>query len=419
MPQPMLEPTAQRLVIYFGEADRWRGKPLSAALLETLKAEGLAGATVLRGVAGFGAHSRIHTAAILRLSQDLPLRLEVIDTRARIARAIEVVAPMVNEGLMTVEDVQVIKYTHRYLNPLPADRAVSAVMTRRVITVTSAMSVAAAWERMLQNNVKSMPVVDEGNHVVGMLTDEDILTRAGVGQRLAVAKQLDDAQLKQEFQRLQDSALTVKDVMSQPPLVAQPNESIAAAAARMAGHGVKRLPVVDEQGSLVGVLARLDVLRLVTEATARGGDNPMPAGAGRVAADVMLPNIPLVPGTANLAEIVAAFVTFNSHRLIVIDEQGLPIGLVSDGDVVARIQPADRRGLLDALQRRGPTPSTAVQARDLMSPEVLTVTPETSLTDATQKMLARGRKWLIVVDAAGKPLGLVDRQAVLRAVVGG
>ena len=93
---------AQRLVIYLGEADRWRGKPLYAALLETLKAQGLAGATVVRGVAGFGAHSRIHTASILRLSEDLPLRIEVIDARENIERALELVAPMVNEGLITV-----------------------------------------------------------------------------------------------------------------------------------------------------------------------------------------------------------------------------------------------------------------------------------------------------------------------------
>lgn len=68
---------AQHLTAYFGESDRWQGKPLYLALLETLKAHGLAGGTVTCGVAGFGAHSIIHTAAILRLSTDLPLRLEV------------------------------------------------------------------------------------------------------------------------------------------------------------------------------------------------------------------------------------------------------------------------------------------------------------------------------------------------------
>ncbi len=62
MPDLSIHKDAQRLCIYIGEADRWRGKPLYAALLETLKQQGLAGTTVMRGVAGFGAHSRIHTA---------------------------------------------------------------------------------------------------------------------------------------------------------------------------------------------------------------------------------------------------------------------------------------------------------------------------------------------------------------------
>ena len=64
---------AKRLTVYFGESDRWRGLPLHGALLETLRKDGFAGATVMRGVAGFGAHSRIHSTAILRLSEDLPL----------------------------------------------------------------------------------------------------------------------------------------------------------------------------------------------------------------------------------------------------------------------------------------------------------------------------------------------------------
>ena len=68
---------------------------------------------VLRGVAGFGAHSRIHTAAILRLSQDLPLVIEVIDSPESIARALDMLTPMVREGLITLDEVQVIKYTHR------------------------------------------------------------------------------------------------------------------------------------------------------------------------------------------------------------------------------------------------------------------------------------------------------------------
>src|SRR3990172_1418172 len=129
-PESVIEQKAQRVCIYIGESDQWRGRSLCTAILETLKAKELAGATVTRGVAGFGAHSRIHTAAILRLSADLPLKIDVVDTRQKIAIALEAITPMVREGLITLEDIEVVRYTHRYLNPLPADKHVSEMMTR-------------------------------------------------------------------------------------------------------------------------------------------------------------------------------------------------------------------------------------------------------------------------------------------------
>lgn len=112
MPQNLLN-KAQLLTIYIGESDHWQGQPLYIAILETLRREGFAGATVLRGVAGFGAHSRIHTAAILRLSEDLPLVIEVVDNPEKIAQAVELVEPMMQEGLVTVQEIRVLRYTHR------------------------------------------------------------------------------------------------------------------------------------------------------------------------------------------------------------------------------------------------------------------------------------------------------------------
>ena len=73
-----IEGEAKRVRVYIGESDQWRGKPLFTAIVERCRREGLAGATVLRGIEGFGAHSRIHTARILQLSEDLPLVIEIV-----------------------------------------------------------------------------------------------------------------------------------------------------------------------------------------------------------------------------------------------------------------------------------------------------------------------------------------------------
>lgn len=105
-----IEGDAKRVRVYIGESDQWHGKPLFAAIVERCRAEGFAGATVLRGIEGFGAHSRIHTARILRLSEDLPIVVEIVDRPDRIERLLPMLDEMVREGLITIEDVHVLKY---------------------------------------------------------------------------------------------------------------------------------------------------------------------------------------------------------------------------------------------------------------------------------------------------------------------
>lgn len=97
--------------VFLGESDRWQHRPLAVALLERLRAEGFAGATVLHGVAGFGARSVIHTTSILRLSQDLPVVVEVVDTAEQMERLVPILDEMVHEGLVTMEKVRVLKYS--------------------------------------------------------------------------------------------------------------------------------------------------------------------------------------------------------------------------------------------------------------------------------------------------------------------
>jgi PII-like signaling protein len=104
---------AWRMRIYIGESDRWHHQSLAEVLLMMAKREGLAGGTVFRGVAGFGAHSKVHTASILRLSEDLPVLVEFVDSQERIAHIRPFVAEMVTEGLVTIDPVEVLIYRSR------------------------------------------------------------------------------------------------------------------------------------------------------------------------------------------------------------------------------------------------------------------------------------------------------------------
>lgn len=98
------------LRVFVGESDRFQGRPLYEALVLKARERQLAGATVLRGIMGFGANSRLHTAKVLRLSEDLPMVIEIVDAQEKIDAFLPEVDAMVREGLVTLERVQVLKY---------------------------------------------------------------------------------------------------------------------------------------------------------------------------------------------------------------------------------------------------------------------------------------------------------------------
>lgn len=104
-------PTEGKLLrVFIGEADRWQGRPLYEVIVEEARRRGLAGATVLKGTMGFGAHSLLHTAKILRLSEDLPVVIEIVDAAEKIEAFLPDLDAMVGEGLVTIERAQVILY---------------------------------------------------------------------------------------------------------------------------------------------------------------------------------------------------------------------------------------------------------------------------------------------------------------------
>ncbi len=100
------------LRVFLGESDRDKGRPLYERIVLKARELNLAGATVLRGVLGFGADSRLHSAKLLALSADLPVVVEIVDARANIDKLLPFIDEHVTEGLVTMEKVQVIKYRH-------------------------------------------------------------------------------------------------------------------------------------------------------------------------------------------------------------------------------------------------------------------------------------------------------------------
>lgn len=106
----MIPREGKLLRIFIGESERVQGRPAHEVILETARREGLAGATVVRGIAGFGRSSRIHTAKILRLSEDLPIVIEIVDAPERIEALLPLLEPLIGGGLVTLERAEVVVY---------------------------------------------------------------------------------------------------------------------------------------------------------------------------------------------------------------------------------------------------------------------------------------------------------------------
>lgn len=409
------------MLIYIGESDTWRGRSLYMAILETLRKAGLSGATVMRGLAGFGAHSLIHSSTILRLSIDLPVIITVIDIPENIDRALALVRPMVREGLITIEDVQIVQYSHRYLQPLPADSPVADIMTREVTSVRVDTPAVEIVELLLGSKMfKAVPVVDDQQHVVGIVSDGDLLRQAGMPARLSIGRRLDDADLKGFLAQVR-SEKTASDIMTSSVFIVPQDMELGRAVHQMVERNLKRVPVVDQQGRLAGMLTRLDVLRA---ATGDGKGEPEQAslpGTGRTLGELMSRDVPVAYVMDDLIDVLQKILRSGIKRVVVLDERGAVAGIITDGDLVARVEPVIRRNVLQSFIRRVVSKDLwrgKITARELMSAGVLLGTSDMPITEAINLMLQEGRKRIVVVDEQQRPVGIVDRQTLMAASLG-
>lgn len=413
---------AKKVTIYIGESDRWGHKPLYAAILELLKQENCAGATVTRALAGFGAHSRIHTASLVALSTDLPLVIEWVDNPDRVERVMPRLREMVVEGLITVHQVEVVTYSHRRLRELPAAAPVHDVMSREVHTVRPDTPLAEAVALLLDKVYRALPVVDEAGRVVGIVTDGDLLNKAKL-LATSAQRELTEAELARELHRLRQAGQTVAAVMTSPAVTVTGETTIADTVSRMVERDIKRLPVVDEGGRLLGMVSRVDVLRALAQPPVAEVPRQSPPLEHQLqVGQLMMTNVPHVLASASLAEVVDLLVSSAQRRVVVVDNRRRVVGIITDGDLIKRATTPERAGILGALTRRLP-PGQSERLRleqrtaaEVMTGPVITVSPETSLLAALRLLLAHHIKRLPVVDAEGRLLGLLGRGGVLQVL---
>lgn len=419
-----LQGEAVRITIYIGESDRHHDRNLYTAILEFLRSEGASGATVTRALAGFGAHSRIHTANIEVLASDLPIRIEWIDLPQRVERLLPQLRAMVVDGLILRETVTVVQYAMGRIQD-PLGQPVAQIMCEEVAAVVMDTPVAEVVTLLLERGVRSLPITDNAHRLAGIITDGDLLLRAGLTTRLPLQSELPADQAHGLLTALRQSALTASDIMTTPVISVRCDETVRTAVARMVKHDLKRLPVVNDNGRLVGMVSRIDVFRTVELQHAGGAHEDDAPRTGHSVGELMHGAVPTVGPTGRLEAILHALESSQRRRVVVVDSERRVLGIITDGDLLRRSQQKHHPGLLARLRSVliGEAATTPVlpdageQAADLMTAPVVTVHPEDSLSIALHLMTEHGIKRLPVVDADGRLVGLLGRASVLRGLL--
>lgn len=405
-----------RVQIIVGESEQVGHRPRYQAILEYLRREGAAGATVVRGIAGFGANSRIKTATILRLSLDLPVIVVWVDAPERVERLLPGLRDLAGSGIITVEEVGIAGYGGRRLEQLRFDLQVRDVMRRDVTSIRSDAPVREAVAVLVGREFRALPVVDPDGRLVGILANTDLLERGGLAMRLELLSAVPEDVRSDVLAGLPDRP--VHAVMTANPVTLAPGDTLALATRRMSERHLKRLPVVDEAGRLVGILSRADILHAVAESFPRATtDRGIHPGA-RTVGELMRSDGPVVSVDAPLGRVVESVASTRLNRTIVVDADRRVVGVVSDADVLASAEPASRPGVVAALMRSGGVAAGSATARDVMRPHLPTLPADATLAEAARLMATHRWKVLAVVDGDGRLLGVVDRADLLHAASG-
>ncbi|MEF3275485.1 MAG: DUF190 domain-containing protein [Chloroflexus sp.] len=420
----MEQTVAQQLWIYIDEGESMQGRAIASRIVDTLRASGAPGVTILRGVGGYGTHGVFHSDLLVDIPSRLPLVITCIDRSDRLQRLLPRLSEIVQEGLIVLSPVQVVKVGRRAGGALPAHLTVADVMNQDVVSVTPDTPVGELVRLLLERGLRAMPVVDAEHKVIGIVTDGDLLQR-GVSQLPLHLQQL----LPGEERAAQLAAMAARperasDVMTPNPTTVKATASLTQAALLMTEYDHKRLPVVDDQGRLVGMLSRSDVLQTVANNFAVSTET-LPNTSARPATTVgeaMVRDVPTVSPDTPLIETLDRILSTPRRRAVVIDSDRRVVGIISDGDILRRAMRPATPGWLQRFAiwigggARPPELELVLKnqtAANVMTSPVITVTPETPVTTAVELLITHRIKRLPVVDAEGRLVGMIGRAALL------
>lgn len=416
-------PVEYRVIeVFTSEEARWEGRPVWEAILDAVRRSDLAArCTVSRAMAGCYENGEMASGSLEVLSFNMPLKVEVILPAAQLEELLPRIEEMVTDGIIAVEEMQVRAHRTRK-RLIPRQLRVKDAMTPSPHAVTPATPLADVVRLLLRHRFNGVPVTGEDGRPAGIITQKDLIQRAGMPVRLGLLAQFGEQQVNEFLASIQDRKAA--DVMSAPVVTVREDQRLGEAADLMLRKGLKRLPVVDADGRLTGMLSRFDVFKTITTESPdwrKIRDQYVSVANVRTVADIMRRDAHTVPPDTPLEEVARLIDDSDIQRVAVVDSEGRLVGLVSDSDLLSVFAEhrgglweslKARLGLSEAARRQAGSPRTA---GDIMRTGLITVTEETRIEDAIRLMTEHGIKRLPVVDESGVFRGMVSRDSLLRA----
>jgi CBS domain-containing protein len=418
----------QVIEIFTSERARWEGRPIDQAVVEHVRTLKLAArCLVTRGTDGCYENGEVATRRIELLAYNMPLRITIVLPAAETDRVLPGLDAMVSDGVVAVQDLRVVAHRTRKLL-LPRQVKVRDIMTPDPTSAAAATPLDQIVRTLLSSNFGGMPVVDADRRPIGVVTQGDLIYKGRMPVRLGLLATAAGDRLDEILASL--AARTAGEVMSAPAVTVGADRYVREAVDLMIERRLKRLPVVDEQGRLTGMLSRLDLFRAITE-TAPDWEafdrQQVQVGNLRTVSDIMRRDTHAVLPDTPVEEVIRTIAANDIQRVAVVDRDGRLLGLISDRDLLVVFASDSPDGVWDLFKTLIPFTERGRRHRELkgqlraktaaevMKSEVTTVREDAPIDAVIGLMTARGFKRLPVVDGAGIFRGMISRDSLLRA----
>lgn len=413
--------------IFTSEEVRWHGKPLYSAIVQHVNDLKIAARSmVTRGIEGSYESGEIATGRLEVLSYSMPVRITIILPASELHRVLSKVEEMVTDGIVAVRDVDVVSHKTRGLL-LPRHTRVREIMTPAPKKVSPTTPLNEVARLLLSSAFTGVPVVDEENRPVGVISQGDLIYKAGMPMRLGLLSESSREKVGAVLEAL--APKRASEVMTLPAVTIGEDSMVTEAVDLMLKKEVKRLPVVDGSGKLVGILSRVDVFRTAMKECpdwAAFQQQSILVEGLRFVSDIMRRDAHTVLPDTPVEEVMHIIDCSDIQRVCVVDKEGHFLGLISDRDLLVAF--SDRHpGIWDYFASKIPFTEggrrnkelreylRAKSAADVMNTNIVTVREDAPIEEAIRLMLEGAIKRLPVLDSEGRFKGMISRDSLLRA----